>query len=205
MEKLVVILVFAAIAIINKALRKGDTTDVPDGGSPPFTPETPTVPVRRLKADQTEEERVRKFMEALGVPPGSVVQPRKIVRPSQPVRRVQPQVKIEVPLPVVTPQTPTPPPVPAQPVAGVSQYGESGSFRAVSPQEAQAAVAQPANIATAPVGKDALLSTGSTSVPAIDLRALLESPASIRTAFVLREILGPPRSLHSFSEAPSFH
>jgi hypothetical protein len=50
----------------------------------------------------------------------------------------------------------------------------------------------------------AAIPTAPQPAPAVDLQAMLKTPASIRTAFILREILGPPRSLQSFSDAPSF-
>jgi hypothetical protein len=186
MEQLIVILIFAAIAIINKALRKGDMTDSGniDKGSPPLTP---SAPVRRLKADQTEEERVRKFMEALGVPPGSVVPPKKIVRPQQqPVRRVSPQVRIETPQPAAA-RAAVPPPQPTAPPATYAEASSMPSGKSVVSAESTAAIP-----------------TALQPAQAVDLQAMLKTPASIRTAFILREILGPPRSLQSFSDAPSF-
>ena len=188
MEQLIVILLVAAVAIANKLLNKGDMTDSSDEGSPPFNPPATS---RRYQAGQTEEERVRKFMEALGMPPTAMEPQRKVVQQQPAARRAQPRVKIDMSRPVSSL-----PPVLPQAEPTVLTYEEKPVVaKPTQPREV---------VVAAPPQKSPSLPTDSRPSPAIDLQTLLKSPASIRTAFLFREILGPPRSLHSFSEATSF-
>ena len=176
-------------------------------------------------AGSAEEEQIRKFLEALGQPtsskppppivPRTNVPPRPVapVRPPRPMfpvpprraRRIEPQPtvkipvpeaeggggwlgKIEAPRPVVeeiadTDKLPTtPPPIPVVPVRGTV------SVPARSVQEA-AASAEAYAIPTSVELKTRA-----------DVITLLQSASGARSAMILREILGPPRSLQPFEE-----
>lgn len=188
-HQVIVFLVFGVIAFLNWLMRKGSGGMKGDKGSPPFTP-----PRRQPPSRQSEEERLRKFMEALGVP--TVVEPpRKMVRP-QPV----PELPRRVPIPT----SPVPPlPRRATPaVIPVKPAPEPVAFEPVTETPAENAVyavsVAPENvepIQSAPVATEKKTERDS------DLRALLKSKSSVRNVMVLREILGPCRGLQPLEEA----
>lgn len=194
MEKLVFVIIFGAVALINALIKKG--AEKPRGGTPPPPRRNYPPPQPRIQGGETsEEERLRKFMEALGVPTAAAPPPPRIVRPqAQPPRVVPPAVrrqqqvprqvvarKVFIPAAVSTENyqaetvgsQPPPPPV---------QYETAGPAAAVAGNIP--AVVQPAS-------------------PGVDFKALLRSPSSIRTAIVLKEILGSPRGLQPFEGAYS--
>lgn len=200
MEQLFVLLVFGAIALAKWAIeRAGSGTDA----APPKPPRAGGPAVRRTPAANSEEERMRKLMEALGVPPGNV-----------PPRRVAPRAQTpERPLAPVRP--------PASPMYDIGPRPRRRSIPAeaapVRPREvvvvqAPPPVAAPARPA-APAPESAPLEpavaeflqteTIQTPFPAVrspaaDVRALLRTNATLRDAIVLREVLGPPRGLSGF-------
>ncbi len=149
---------------------------------------TPPPTLRPSRGD-SQEEQIRKFLEALGRPssssPPPVVRPRTDVppRPVAPVAppRAMPPLKRRPPSPpkIVTPRevaAPTPkvavypqtPPVPVAvtPSSGPSAYDIVPQAEVVVRREAK-----------------------------IDIVTLLRSPSGLRNAMVLREIFGPPRSM----------
>ena len=144
---------------------------------------------RRVRVE-SDEERIRKFLEALGQPassrPPSPVAPRTNIppRPLAPVqppriptgrnilperrRQVVKTTKSSVPLVFGLHEAPPLPKLPALIQPSVETY------------------------ATAADSKTKLTRTG------IDIATFLRSPAGLRNAIVLREIFGPPRSLQPF-------
>lgn len=203
-NQLVVVLIYLAaiIAFISKAVRKGKERGVPAGRQPPAPPETRYAAPRRIQPEESEEERARKFMEALGVPT-LVGTPRKIARPLQPVPRVRATVKIETPKPPYVSGTVAPPPVPVQPAAPqFSPYEEEKALPSPSSETEMAAAIFQTLVPAAQV-KSVPPSAGASVASLTEFQSLLKSPTSIRAAMVLKEILGPPRSLQSFSGAPS--
>lgn len=168
---------------------------------------TPNAPVERAPT-QTEEERVRRFMEALGVPttsaPPPKAQPRRVV-PKTPARSAKrkiapvdpfpkPRATTWAPEPVVVVQPPvvaTPPPLPDStsniaPIAvapTIDQRLADYDVQDVS-RSAQSGSLVRQEILTAPVG----------------WAARLASADGARDAIILREIFGPPRSLQALHE-----
>jgi hypothetical protein len=207
MNDLLVFLVLAGIALIFRWLTGQGSEDAekPESPSPNERPQRPPA--------ESEEERVRRFLEALGVPPGSAPPPpvrprpttaRRVVTPSQPkappkVKRswVQPLPPLvttpkEVPAPAPPPvmSAPPPPVVVAVPSAPAPVALPALRPTAVSPRMAMSGATQ----AAPPLATGALGSLG----------AILRTPVSVRQAILLREILGPPRGLQALDELRSF-
>jgi hypothetical protein len=200
------IAVAALFQVLSKAMSKAGKSDSNETSSPP-KPQTPR-PIQRAPRE-SDADRIRKFLEALGQPPTSTPPPPVVPRTDIPPRRlapVQPPPVIPGALrlpreqrqkPDVTqrespaPAQPSrlqeivPPPVPA-PVATAFEVYET------LPVELQQSpiVKTPAgaDIAAArPIGKEPDFKT--------DIATLLASKSSLRDAILLREILGRPRGL----------
>ena len=146
-------------------------------------------------ADETDEQRIRKFLEALGQPttskPPAPVAPRTDV-PPRPVAPVRPpiapfaELQREIRLPGQIPPTrearPFRPKVAEPPVFEVRQGPPP-----LEPSPVIKTAAKAYAIATQPISK---------SVEAkIDIATMLRSTSGLRDAIILREIFGPPRSL----------
>jgi hypothetical protein len=147
--------------------------------SPPTT--TPSRPISRGGETQTEEERVRKFLEALGQPPGTRppnVEPRR--------RAVQPKI-----FPQMPPLKTKPPPLPEVASPPPPLPFETSS---VTPMAAREAAFEVRDVGRQTSSEPA---PETRSVPGaqFDPRVKLGTPQDLRTAIVLREIFGPPRSL----------
>src|ERR1700677_1991449 len=178
MEKLVFVIIFGAVGLINYLIKKG--SEKPGGGTTSTTGQNYQRPRPRTQgAETSEEERLRKFMEALGVPSSAAPAP-KIVRPQAQVvpRVVQPVAKKlqQVPRQTVARKAFTPAPVSTE-----SYQAETvGVPQPTQPVQYEVARPAPAVAGGAPVVTQAT-STG------VDFRSLLRSPSSIRTAIVLKE------------------
>ena len=202
------IAVAALFQLLSKAISKAGKSDSNETPSSP-RPQTPR-PIQRAPRE-SDADRIRKFLEALGRPPSSTPPPPVLPRadiPPRPLAPVQP--------PPVIPrmwQLPrerrektdvsqresasleqpsrfeqiVPPPVPA-PAAATFEVHET------LPLEPQ----QPSIIKT-PVESDATASqvvvkrAGSKR----DIATLFGSKSSLREAILIREILGPPRGLQA--------
>ena len=167
---------------------------------PPQLPRAPgprpeyTQPVQRTQP-KTDADRVREFLEALGQPAGTTpppkVQPRTEI-PARPLAPVQPPASIrpfrkpefrtwkEQMKEIVVLQQPAKPPPAKRVVAAPPIPAEANEPGAWIAQE-QVPTDQPAPRATV----ETLWKQN------------LRSPDSLRTAIILREIFGPPRSLQS--------
>jgi hypothetical protein len=150
---------------------------------------TPKIgePIKRVRVE-SDQERIRKFLEALGQPttakPPSPIVPRTGI-PPRPVAPVQP------------------PPIPtARNVLArrKKQMVEPTKFLAAAPtfehHETPPARELPASIKS-PVEPYAIDTESKTKVGRIGINVarILRSPTGLRDAIVLREIFGPPRSL----------
>jgi hypothetical protein len=172
-----ILLIIAAITLIRWLIQKGKG-EVANTESQP--PPTPSQSITRGGETRTEEERVRKFLEALGQPAGSA--PPKVA-PRQ--RAVQP--RIFSPLP---PLTTAPPPLPAAP-----------KIRTPTPPPPLPIELATTRGATDPDFEVREVARQTSSEPLPETRRAglarfkLGTPQDLRTAIVLREIFGPPRSL----------
>jgi hypothetical protein len=152
--------------------------------NPASPPPPPSRPITRGGETQTEEERVRRFLEALGQPPGTtppkVVTQRRVVQPkifpNLPPLKTKPPPLPEVVVP--------PPPLPFETTRVTPATTSSASF------EVHDVVRQ--------VSSEPVPALRRAAAPRFDPRIKLGTPQDLRTAIVLREIFGPPRSLQSF-------
>lgn len=195
MNDTLIFFVLAALALIFKWLTskaeksqaeketRGPESALPNEQAPPLRP-----------APQSEEERVRRFLEALGMPPGTQPPPvrqRRVVTPSVPSAPPAQRSKVKrtfvQPLPplVTRPEDLGPPPLLTAPPplpAIVSVAPASPEIEAPSPLLPAFVPALRPPAARNPIA-------------VISLGATLRSPGSVRRAIVLREVLGPPRGL----------
>lgn len=148
-------------------------------------PVVPDQPIPRGGETQTEEERIRRFLEALGQPPGTKPPPKvapkrwvppTVFSPLPPLTTAPPPLPVE-PAPVVV--APTPPPLPmAERIFKPAVVQETEfEVRDVAMQSEPSAYSHPVEAAPS------------------SMRAKLASPHGLRDAIILREIFGPPRSL----------
>jgi hypothetical protein len=205
---LLLIAVAALFQLLSKAVSKAGKSDSNETSSPP-RPETPR-PVQRAPRE-SDADRIRKFLEALGQPPSSTpptpVLPRSDI-PPRPVAPVQPP-------PVLTPvwrlprerqqkrditheesqppeqpsrlQQIVPPPVPA-PAATAFEVHEALPIDVQQPP-----------IITMPIQASATArqTVGERADFKIEIATLLASKSSLRQVILLREILGTPRGLQA--------
>ena len=178
-EGQVIALVIAGIiGLINWLSKKNESTGAP--------------PVPQPRAPQTdadaESERMRKFMEALGLPAEQA--PKPIPRP--PIARAKPAPP---PLPRARPLSLDEAPAPRLPVEQLHlaelRTPEVPEFHTKSSEVSAIPTERAALIAIDPYA------TAQGAVPIDELRRLLRSKSEIRSAILLREILGPPRGLQS--------
>jgi len=152
--------------------------------------------------EQTEEERVRRFLEALGQPTGSKpppkIEPRKVVEPRPVIAHFPPITPTLPPLTTAPPLLPEyPAPAPQRMTPAASEYIAPGTL---DPAVFEVAPVQPTT--PSKVRRDATTRSGLTSSRNIagdqmPLAARLATPAGLRDAIVVREIFGSPRSLQT--------
>jgi hypothetical protein len=157
-----------------------ETQDAPAPVAPP-----PARPIPRGGETQTEEERIRRFLEALGQPAGTTP-PKVTPRPRPVAPKMFPQMPrlktAPPPLPAEKAGRVVPPPplplgtTPARPLEAAYQVQD---FQRQTSSE-------PPSDRRAP------------TAPGARARIKLGTPQDLRTAIVLREIFGPPRSLQPF-------
>jgi hypothetical protein len=166
---------------------------------------SPPSPVR----EETDEDRIRRFLEALGQPASAKPPPKVTGRPIQKRKVVPSRRPILSPLPPLTTVPPDlPPQTPASSEPPVIPYGASP--RVVEAEITQAPVFEARGI-TAPRAEatskkkilpvaDLFPETAAASLVYPELLVLLKSKRGLRDAIILREVFGPPRSLQALSE-----
>ncbi len=214
MEPIAILLIVGAISLVNFIVGKmkgGGDGQVLDGGGQPGTDRGTPRP-RSAAKTESEAERMRRFMEALGIPqeaapPPPQPAPRREVPPS-PQRA--PRREAPPPRPEPAARNPAPEPVrerryianpPALPVAVAVAAG------VIPATKVEVGLSEIGNVAAAKQAAEAYLiqpATGPESLAKGGIHDLLRNPASVRAALVLREVLGPPRGLQSGIEAHSF-
>ena len=201
LDNLLFFLLIAAAALfqlLSKVLSKA-SKNPPEETSTPPTPEKP-APIRRVPAE-SDAERVRKFLEALGQPPSSTpprpVLPRTDI-PPRPLAPVQPPPVIPGAWRLPRKQRQRPPEEPTRgekssastlPAATVPSFDVHELASPLAVQE-RGIVKTPVEAYAAPtrvVAKRADLKA--------DIASLLASQSGLREAIILREILGSPLGL----------
>jgi hypothetical protein len=205
----IILYIAAAVwGVISWVRQKKAESDTPVEPGPPRQSPAP----RPIQQGESEQERMRRFLEALGVPQGQ--QPSPPIIPA-PVQRPKPSPVQQRPAPqqrpIPRPQTtqtvrrPAPKPVFVEPeemqLAGrleepaTAIEGIGTSFDAMASGIVIPAMELPAESreVTARTVVDGAQHTSPTAVSSKAIHAMLRSPDSLRTALVIREILGPPR------------
>jgi hypothetical protein len=203
-------LLLVAVAVLFQFLAKTAAKAKKDQTQRPSTPipRTPT-PMRRAPTG-SDEDRIRKLMEALGQPSTSRPPPPVVPRTDIPPRPLAP-----VEPPMSLPQPPLFLPREARRKRMVilredlqpssKERAEKISERKMTDVPAFEIHEAPLSVA-APIIKEpveayaATRTIGKTEEAKIDMVTLLASKSRLRDAIVLREILGPPRGLR----APEF-
>jgi hypothetical protein len=211
---LLLIAVAALFQLLSKAVSKArksesdETSESPEGQTP--------RPIQR-STRESDADRIRKFLEALGQPPSSAppapVQPRTDI-PPRPVAPVQPPPVIPGGwgLPrerrekrdvrqkeIASPQQPrgleeiAPPPAPP-PVAPAFEVHEALPVELQQPS----LIKTPVEAYAAPKASGAL----TTADFKANIATLLASKSSLREVILLREILGTPRGLQAMDATP---
>jgi hypothetical protein len=207
---LLLIAVAALFQLLSKAVSKASKSE-PDETSSSPRPQTPR-PIQRAPRE-SDADRIRKFLEALGQPPTSTPPPSVAPRTDIPPRRLAP---VQAP-PVIpgawrlpreqrqkpdfsqreshAPEQPSrvqeiiPPPVPTPAAAAFEVHEVAMPLEVQQPPIAETPVEAYA-AATRPTAKGTGFRT--------DIATLLGSKAGLREAILLREIFGPPRGLQAF-------
>ncbi len=201
MNDTLIFLVLAGIALVFKFLNRERPEEPPSTGrapnEPPARNPAPRVLAPRAPAE-SEEEKVRRFLEALGAPPGSrppppvaprTPAPRRVLTPTateKPRSRPKPKRSWVQPLPpVVT----TPPPEVELPPLVTAPEPVVVEVAPLLPTllEPARAVVRPRPAATRP--------TEAGDTRGLSIGEMLRARGSARQAMVLREVLGPPRGL----------
>jgi hypothetical protein len=151
----------------------------------PPTPAPPSRPIPRGGDSQTEEERIRKFLEALGQPPGTT--PPKVVKRQRPTRPdlVSPLPPLKTKPPPLPQVVSPPPPLPFETARVMPMKERETAFEVRE-------VARQTSSEPAPGQARSVLAAR------FNPRVKLGTPQDLRTAIVLREVFGPPRSLQPF-------
>ena len=206
---LLLIAVAALFQLLSKAINKAGKSDSNETSSSP-TPQTPR-PIQRTPRE-SDADRIRKFLEALGQPPSSTPPPPVLPRtdvPPRPLAPVQPP-------PVLNParglvrerqqkrdahekesypreqpgrlQQVVPPPVPASAIPAFEVH-EALPGDIQQPQTVTTPVETYAFPKASEIAKGTDFKT--------EIATLLASKSSLREVILLREILGTPRGLQA--------
>ena len=188
-ENLLFILLIAMAALLRLlATKAGEAKKIPPKSDQRSTA-TPQVsqPIRRASVE-SDQERIRKFLEALGQPTTAKPPPPIVPRTDVPPRPVAPA---------------QPPPIPTARnvlTRRKKQIVEPTKYLAPAPtfehHETPSAQELPASIMS-PVEPYAIDTESKIKITrtGTDIATLLRSPRGLRSAIILREIFGPPRSL----------
>jgi hypothetical protein len=182
------------ISAANKASKDPRQTPPRSTSSPP--------PIPRGRRE-TDEERIRKFLDALGQPQGSTPPSSVRARPTYEKPDVLPPV-LRSPLPPLTTKPPELPRKVTLPRQITQPPYEQKTFKPKAAEtnfevhEATAApIVEPVAAAKSPAEAYAIATQAPVAAaPAqTDVRSLLRSSSGLRSAVILREVFGPPRSL----------
>jgi len=208
------LIVFAAIGVINWWMEKRKK-DAASGSTPQIT--RPQHSAGADSGGESEQERLRRFLEALGVPQPPAQQPPRPqpVAPApapRPARRpVVQTMERRAPSPRPQPRVVRAPKRPVfpepeefkeagrleEPARSIERI--AGEFEQMNVRVAMQPVQsfeQPDHLAGAFAGTTSVLTRQGSPI-ATSLRKLLHNPTELRAAFVAMELLGPPKGLKS--------
>jgi hypothetical protein len=179
----IILVIVLAAALLRWLSRKSDA-----GKPDPERPIIPDQPIPCSGETQTEEERIRRFLDALGQPAGSKPPPKVA-----PKRETNPHM-----FPTLPPLKTAPPPLPtAKPPAIPKRPPIPRVFTPAPVQEAGFEVRD----LSLPTSGEAPPASRTVAAEQRGLLLSLRSNQDLRNAIVLREIFGPPRSLQTFEMA----
>ena len=190
-----VVLIFFGIAILFQLLTRAAARGrrrPPDTRRRSISPSQMARPISQ-EEQESDEERIRKFLEALGQPPTSKPPPPVAPRPTYQKPVVLPRVEpFSSPLPPLTTR-PLASPEAVKLPQPVTQKREARTLR---PRVAEAPAfevhAGPPPLEAIPAAE--FRSAIQPAAKSRDLASILRSPSGLRDAIILREIFGPPRS-----------
>jgi hypothetical protein len=164
----------------------------------------PTASPARTAPVESDQERIRKFLEALGQAPGSPPPPPVTQRPSYQKPIILPHVPppLRSPLPPLTTR-PSDVPNEPSPFAPITQTPQRKKTFKPSVSETTFEVrerttpSEPAPAIKSPAEAYAIATEAKPDAARSEtnITALLRSPSGLRNAIILREVFGPPRSL----------
>ncbi|MFL6539252.1 MAG: hypothetical protein ACJ8HU_00660 [Chthoniobacterales bacterium] len=199
------VLVVGLLRVIMNVAEKKRNAEAAKRAAP--QPQLPNAPVQRAPAD-SEEERIRRFMEALGVPANvpPAKPPRRVVTPkaTTPTRPKimpidpfpAPRVNLPPPLPPVIVEEPAPAPFiapPAQPAIKTATAATTVPTFEVADIEWGREESAHQTAAASLVRQDVV-------APDQSWAARLATPERLRDAVIIREIFGAPRGLQPFEQ-----
>jgi hypothetical protein len=202
---LLLLVVAGLFQLLGRAARK--TSEDEEEPSPKPAPKMPK-PIPRAPAE-SDEERIRKFLEALGRPsaskPPPPVMPRTYI-PPRPLAPVRPPVEPLIPRWKLTPEERRKRPyiLKESPLPGSVTPAEQISAPAMTAAPAFEVHEGPLPIEPSPIIKTPVeaYAAATRAVPKgadlkTDIAILLASKSGLRDAIIMREIFGPPRSLQA--------
>ncbi len=197
-ENLLFILLVAVaflFQLLTRAAKKaGESYSETNRRSTPPLPAPPPVP---RAAMQTDEERIRKFLEALGQPT-TAIPPRPVVPrtdiPPRPLAPVQPPSGPLSSLRKVIREASRKRTI----ILHESPVGTPGEWlREESVLASAETGTQPTKILSQQTAELPIAASARPTATNLEITTLLSSAAGLRNAIILREIFGPPRSLQS--------
>jgi hypothetical protein len=199
-------LLFVAIAIFFQILTRAATKSRRRPGDTTRRSTSPSQRARPIasESEDTDADRIRKFLEALGQPttsePPAPVAPRPTYQRPTVLPHVPPPLRSPLP-----PLTTRPPDLPRE-IRLPGQIPPTREARTFHPKVAEAPAfevqqgalqVEPASVIKTPAEAYAIATQSVSKSPEakIDIATMLRSTSGLRNAIILREIFGPPRSL----------
>jgi len=195
-ENLLFILLIAVaflFQLLTRAAKKaGESSTETDRRSTSPLPAPPPLP---RAAIETDEERIRKFLEALGQPTTAIPPPPVVPRtdiPPRPLAPVQPPSGPFSPLRKVIREAARKRTV----ILDKSPAGTPGEWMREESVPASAETGtEPRKILSQQTTVLPIAASAPLTATSLEITTLLSSAAGLRNAIIIREIFGPPRSL----------
>jgi len=207
---ILLIVVAALFQLLSRAMKKGGNNDSEETSSELPTPQRPR-PIQRAPRE-SDADRIRKFLEALGQPPTSTAPPPVAPRIDLPPRQLAPVQPPPVLIPrawqlprehrekpAVT-QRESPPPEQPSRLQEIPPFVMAPAPTAFEVHETLPVDLQQPPIIKTPIETIAAIASSLTKGANFKegIAILLASKSGLREAMLLREIFGPPRGLQAF-------